>query len=561
MASAFTKPRNLKIPIIPFDNGDRNATFGPPDKNMKSNALTVMKSRGFQSRFASFPFRRALAILWVASFAPASSQVPGEAVQPPVTTTATAEAAWKIPNDQLDSLVAPIALYPDELLSQTLVASTYPLEVIQLQQWLARNKTLKDKALADAVLKQNWDPSIQAMVAVPDVVERMAGNIQWTTELGNAFLAQPDDVLAAIQRMRVKAQGSNALVTTEQQTVGTEVVEGGQQVITIQQANPQVIYVPSYDPVVVYGAPVYPYPSYIYPGYVVGRGLAFGAGLALGAAWGGGWGYHCGWGGGGVNVNVNNTYVNNFNKVNNINNISGGNKWQHQPAHRGGAPYGPGGIGGVGGGTRPGGIGGIGGVTRPGGIGGIGGVGGVNRPGGVGGIGGIGNKPGGIGGIGNNPGGIGSKPGGIGGIGNNPGGIGSKPGGIGGVGNKPGGAGGISKPGGAGGISKPGGAGGIGSGTANRPTTKPATRPSAGGSIGSGSVSRPAAKPATRPSSSSIGGRSVSSGASSRSAFGGSGASGSAARASSSRGASSMSRSTPSRGGGGASRGGGGGRR
>jgi hypothetical protein len=102
--------------------------------------------------------------------------------------------AAKIPPDQLDSLVAPIALYPDPLLAQTLAASTYPLEIIQLQQWLAKNKNLKDKALADAVAKQLWDPSVQALAALPDVVKRLADDIQWTTELGNAFLAQQSDV-------------------------------------------------------------------------------------------------------------------------------------------------------------------------------------------------------------------------------------------------------------------------------------------------------------------------------------------------------------------------------
>src|SRR5262245_53435526 len=103
----------------------------------------------------------------------------------------------KIPADQLDALVAPIALYPDPLLSQTLVASTYPLEIMQLQQWLARNKNLKDQALVDAVSKQFWDPSIQAMAALPDVVKRLADDIQWTTDLGNAFLAQQGDVMNA----------------------------------------------------------------------------------------------------------------------------------------------------------------------------------------------------------------------------------------------------------------------------------------------------------------------------------------------------------------------------
>src|SRR5438128_12687547 len=117
-------------------------------------------------------------------------------------TTTDTQQAPKIPNDQLDSLVAPIALYPDQLLSQTLVASTYPLEIIQLQQWLEKNKNLKDKALASAVQKQNWDPSIQAMAAFPDVVKRLADDIQWTTDLGNAFLAQESDVMDAVQRMR-----------------------------------------------------------------------------------------------------------------------------------------------------------------------------------------------------------------------------------------------------------------------------------------------------------------------------------------------------------------------
>ena len=447
-----------------------------------------MKPRTLRSSFLSQPFRAALAILWVASILPGYGQT---APATTATTNSGPQEAWRLPNEQLDSLVAPIALYPDPLLSQTLVASTYPLEIIQLQQWLERNQGLKDKALVDAVQKQNWDPSIQAMVAVPDVIERMAGNIQWTTELGNAFLAQPEDVMAAVQRMRAKAQETNVLVSNTQQTVATQVVEGSKEVIVIQQADPKVVYVPSYDPVVVYGPPVYPYPSYVYPGYVPGTGLAFGMGIALGVAWGNGWGYNCGWHGGDVDINVNNNYVRNYNNVNNISNVNGG-KWAHQPAHRGGAPYGRGGIKGVGGGTRPGGVGGVGGAGRPGGVGGIGGVGGAGRPGGAGGIGGVG---------------------------------------------------GAGRPGGAGGISGPGGAG----------------RP--GGVSGGGA--RPSTQPASRPSSSSIGGRSVSSGAStSRSAFGGSSSSGSAARASSSRGSSSMrSSGGGSRGGGGGGRSGGGGGR
>src|SRR5579871_5376277 len=154
------------------------------------------------------------------------------------------EAAAKLPPEQLDSLVAPIALYPDPLLSQTLVASTYPLEIIQLQQRLEKNKGLKDKALAEAVEKQGWDPSIQAMASLPDVVKQMSENIKWTTDLGNAFLAQQGDVMEAVQRMRKKAKDAGNLKSSEQQKVETKVVEN-KSVIIVEQASPQVVYVPS----------------------------------------------------------------------------------------------------------------------------------------------------------------------------------------------------------------------------------------------------------------------------------------------------------------------------
>ena len=174
------------------------------------------------------------------------SQTSGQA-QPSPSPSPSGEQATKIPPDQLDSLVAPIALYPDPLLAQTLAASTYPLEIIQLQQWLEKNSKLKDKELADAVAKQSWDPSIQAMAALPDVVKRLADDIQWTTDLGNAFLAQQSDVMEAVQRMRKKAQDKGNLKSTEQQKVETKVVEN-KSVIVVEQANPQVVYVPSYDP-------------------------------------------------------------------------------------------------------------------------------------------------------------------------------------------------------------------------------------------------------------------------------------------------------------------------
>src|SRR5256886_6605034 len=330
------------------------------------------------------------------------------------TTTSDTEQAPKLPNDQLDSLVAPIALYSDPLLAQTLAASSYPLEIIQLQQWMDRNKGLKGKALADAVAKQPWDPSVQGLVAYPEVVTRMADNIQWTTDLGNAFLAQQSDVMDAVQRMRAKAQGTGNLKTSAQQVVQTETVPSGKQVITVEPAQPDVVYVPSYDPQVVYGAapPAYSYYPYTYPGYVPGTALAWGAGIALGAAawgsWGGHWG-DCDWNGG--NVKINNNY--NYNRNNNFNrNVSrqGQGNWQHNPQHRGNAPYGnrqtANKFGGQGAGNRPGG----GAGTRPAG----GGAG--TRPG----AGGAGTRPGG--------GGAGTRPGG--------GGAGTRPGG-GGAGTRP----------------------------------------------------------------------------------------------------------------------------
>jgi hypothetical protein len=136
-----------------------------------------------------------------------------------------APAAAALKPEQLEAMVAPLALYPDPLLSQVLVASTYPLEIIEAQQWVGKNPTLKGDALLEAAKKQPWDPSVQSMVGFPDVIKRMSENIRWTTDLGNAFLAQQSDVLDAVQRLRVKAKDAGKLVTTEQQTVTTKVVE------------------------------------------------------------------------------------------------------------------------------------------------------------------------------------------------------------------------------------------------------------------------------------------------------------------------------------------------
>jgi hypothetical protein len=198
----------------------------------------------------------------------------------------------KLSNEQLDSLVAPIALYPDPLLTQTLVASTYPLEIVQLHQFLQENKKLKDKALTDAVMTKGWDPSVQAMAVFPDLVKQLATNIAWTDDLGNAFLAQQNGVMDAVQRMRAKAVEKGALKTTEQQKVETKVVDS-KTYIVVESSKPEVVYVPSYDPVAIWGTPYYPYPAVVYPAYPAGGMLlSFGVGMAIGAAWGGGgWGW------------------------------------------------------------------------------------------------------------------------------------------------------------------------------------------------------------------------------------------------------------------------------
>src|SRR5262245_33318475 len=299
----------------------------------------MSKEMGIPARIL---WRKSVAVVTAIMLIP---NVPLAAVQEQQASAAEGQAQ-KIPNDQLDSLVAPIALYPDPLLAQALAASTYPLELIQLKQWLDKHKDLKDKALADAVAKQPWDASVQAMAALPDAVKQLTEDIGWTTDLGNAFLAQQSDVMDAVQRMRAKAKDTGNLKSNEQMKVETKVVEN-KSVVVIEQSNPQVVYVPSYNPTVVYGAPAYPYPPITYPPpgyYAAGMAISFGVGMAMGAAWGGGWGWGASWGGNNdITINNNNSFVNNSNRQTNRQNVSGnrtGNSWQHNPQHRGGAPYG-----------------------------------------------------------------------------------------------------------------------------------------------------------------------------------------------------------------------------
>jgi Protein of unknown function (DUF3300) len=300
-----------------------------------------MKLRHSQHRLRHYTtFDKVVAFLCVMLLACTDSMI-AQAQQEQA--SAVAAETSTLTSDQLGSLVAPIALYPDPLLAQVLAASTYPLEIVQLQQWLAKHKDLKDKALVDAVQRENWDPSVQAMAALPDVVKQLADNIKWTSELGNAFLAQESDVMNAVQRLRAEAQSAGKLKSNEQMKVETKVIES-KSVVVIEQANPQVIYVPSYNPTVVWGAPAYPYPPMYYPPagyYAAGMAISFGVGIAMGAAWGGGWGWNTGWGSNNtVIVNRNNNFnSNNINRNGGRTNIGSGNSWQHNPEHRGGAPY------------------------------------------------------------------------------------------------------------------------------------------------------------------------------------------------------------------------------
>ncbi len=282
----------------------------------------------------------AAGLLLAGRMAGAQQPTPAAAPAAAKTDSTKADSAKKLTPEQLQSLVAPIALYPDDLLTNCLVASTYPLEIVALQQYLAKHPELKEKALADSVAKQPWDPSIQSMAALPDAVKRLAEDIQWTTELGNAFLAQQKELMDAVQVMRKKAKDKGALESNEQQKVETKVVEKTE-VIVVQSANPEVVYVPSYSPTVVYGAPMYPYPPIYYPYYPPGAAfVSFSVGMMWGAAMWGGACCRYGYGGGGnVYINHHNSF-NNIN-INNRNNINGGrNNWQHNPSHRGGTPYG-----------------------------------------------------------------------------------------------------------------------------------------------------------------------------------------------------------------------------
>ena len=229
----------------------------------------------------------------------------------PSPSPAAAPAARLLQPAELDQLVAPIALYPDPLLAEVLMASTYPLDVVQAERWLQSNKNIKDDALKAAADKQHWDESIKSLLATPDVLEMMSSKLDWTQKLGDAVVAQQTDVMDAIQRLRTKAQANNKLPSTKQQTV-TVTKTGSGQVINIEPTDPNTVYVPYYDPGVVYGDWSYPeYPPYYWPAPsyigagIIATGIAFGTGYALGR-WASGryfWGGNVNWSNRNISIN------------------------------------------------------------------------------------------------------------------------------------------------------------------------------------------------------------------------------------------------------------------
>jgi hypothetical protein len=239
---------------------------------------------------------------------------------------------------ELDQMLAPIALYPDPLLTQVLIASTYPLEVVQADRWAKANANLKGDALSAAIAKQSWDDSVKSLLQVPTVLATMGEQLDWTQKLGDAMLAQQAEVMDSIQRLRVRAQANGKLKSGKEQTV-TVKTEDDKQYVVIEPTSPTELYVPYYEPAAVYGE--WPYPDYAPyyfappPGYfgrgVLASGIAFGAGVAVGyAIWG-----NCDWARRNINVAAHRPV--------NINNINRGDvnfsKWEHNADHRHGVKY------------------------------------------------------------------------------------------------------------------------------------------------------------------------------------------------------------------------------
>lgn len=248
-------------------------------------------------------------------------------------------------DEELDQMLAPIALYPDPLLAQVFIAATYPLELVQAARWQKANEKLTGEKLTAALEKQSWDPSVKAMVQIPSVLQMMSDKLEWTQKLGDAFLAQQPQVMASVQKLRKKALDAGNLKDSEQQKIISENSQTTQ-IIRIEQSNPQTVYVPVYSTTWVYGSWWYPgYPPYGY--YPMGYYPYY---PATGFYYGAAWGLTVGWVAG-TNWNHAELYVNNnYNRINNINTQGNGNKvqtldqngqrtWQHNPEHRQSVPY------------------------------------------------------------------------------------------------------------------------------------------------------------------------------------------------------------------------------
>jgi hypothetical protein len=277
---------------------------------------------------------RALALL-VALLSVTSVSAQGVYAQPSDTPKATFKP------EELEQLVAPIALYPDSVLAQVLMASTYPLEIVEAARWSKEHKDVKADALTKEMEKQSWDLSVKTLTNFPDVLAMMNEKLDWTQKLGDAFLAQQKDVMDAVQRLRAKAKAEGNLKSTKEQTVKTEPAPAGSSTTTtiiIEPADPEVVYVPTYNPTVVYGAWPYPaYPPYYYypPGYAAG-GIFFG--FTVGVIVGGGgccWGGYPNWGTGDIDIDINNDINIDRDNIN----VGNDGKWKHNSEHRKGVEY------------------------------------------------------------------------------------------------------------------------------------------------------------------------------------------------------------------------------
>jgi Protein of unknown function (DUF3300) len=216
--------------------------------------------------------------------------LPASGESPAAATAATAAAqSPQLTPEELDQLVAPIALYPDELVAQILAASTYPTEIVEAHRWIQQHPALKGEELAQSIDQQSWDPSVKALAQFPSVLAMMDENLSWTSALGEAYVHEPQGVMGAVQLMRNRAQQAGNLKTTPQENVTTD---GG--TIVVEPADPEVVYVPEYDPWVVYGEPLALYPGWIgVPGvFYGGPGVYFGLGIGIGLFGGFAWGWH-----------------------------------------------------------------------------------------------------------------------------------------------------------------------------------------------------------------------------------------------------------------------------